>query len=241
MKTKESDFIQWVVFIFLMLYLSVGTYCMYALVDNREKLRITTKELQVAQSSLAELKVNNNLLLQELEQNKSFVLVNKSLLLEDLKYNFPDISSNTRTKIVQTIIEEAQRYEVNPMILYSICYVESSFRFWLEHDGVKIPVKGKEVKTKAVGLTGVIWEYWEEPLKTAGIAETKGDLFDPVINIKASAFIYNENFNKELLKGAKTRDESALLRYFGGNFPSYLQKIDAKIASLVRPTLFRND
>ena len=199
------------------------------------------KKLQITQSSLEELKLNNNLLLKELEQNKSFVLVNKSVLLEDLRVNFPDISNTTRTKIVQTIIEEAQRYGINPMILYSICYVESSFRFWLEHDGVKIPVKGKEVNTKAVGLTGVIWEYWEEPLKTAGIAETKGDLFDPVINIKASAFIYNENFNKELLKGAKTRDESALLRYFGGNFPSYIHKIDTKMASLVRPTLFRKD
>ena len=219
----------------LSICINIGYYTWYARISRN------TTELQITQSSLEELKLNNNLLLKELEQNKSFVLVNKSVLLEDLRVNFPNISSNTRTKIVQTIIEEAQRYGINPMILYSICYVESSFRFWLEHDDVKIPVKGKEVKTKAVGLTGVIWEYWEEPLKTAGIAETKGDLFDPVINIKASAFIYNENFNKELLKGAKTRDESALLRYFGGNFPSYVQKIDAKMASLVRPTLFRKD
>lgn len=219
----------------LSICINIGYYTWYVRISRN------TTELQITQSSLEELKLNNNLLLKELEQNKSFVLVNKSVLLEDLRVNFPNISNTTRTKIVQTIVEEAQRYGVNPMILYSICYVESSFRFWLEHDDVKIPVKGKEVKTKAVGLTGVIWEYWEEPLKIAGIAETKGDLFDPLINIKASAFIYNENFNKELLKGAKTRDESALLRYFGGNFPSYVQKIDAKMASLVRPTLFRKD
>ena len=48
-------------------------------------------------------------------------------------------------------------------------------------------------------------------------------------------------FNMEMHKSARTRDESALLRYFGGNYISYVQKIDAKIATFVRPSLYRRN
>ena len=88
---------------------------------------------------------------------------------------------------------------------------------------------------------GITWENHKTALINAGIAETRGDLFDPITNIKAGAFIYNYMYGLEMHKSAKYKDESALLRYFGGNYPAYVQRIDSKIATFVRPSLYRKN
>ena len=64
-------------------------------------------------------------------------------------------------------------------------------------------------------------------------------LFDPIINIKSAAFIMNEMYKREMLKGTKSKDESMLRRYFGGNFKKYSDDIDKKVMSIVKPNLYR--
>lgn len=169
----------------------------------------------------------------------SLVYVTKEHLLNDLIENYPEISTKVKIDIIQTIISESEKYGNNPLIGYSIGYNESSFKPWMEHDLTTIIKNGKPIKIRAVGIMGVVWEWWGDKLKEAGIAETRGDLFDPVINIKAGMFVYNEMYKMDKLKSAKNKDESALLRYFGGNYPAYVQRIDAKISSLIRPGLYR--
>lgn len=175
----------------------------------------------------------------EVVNNSSLVYVSKEDLLNDLIKNYPEVSMKTKVLILETIISEAEKYNMNPLILYSVIYVESSFRHWLEHEPTTIDMNGKKVKVRAVGLSGIIWEWWGTKLKDAGIAETRGDLFDPVTNIKAGAFVYNQMYKMEMHKSAQYKDESALLRYFGGDFISYVQRIDAKIATFTRPNLYR--
>jgi len=179
------------------------------------------------------------------EKKESFVNIYKEDLMRDLTNNYKDVSNRTKKQILDTILEEAEKYNLNPLILYSLCYVESTFRPWLEHEEriVDVGTNGniKKVKIRAVGVTGIVWEIWGEQLKTAGIAETRGDLFDPVINIRAGAFVYNDGYLKSMKENAKNKDESALLRFFGGNFPSYVDRINNKIGDVVKPKLFRKE
>jgi len=211
-------------------------------VENKlNSLEKITQEQKIALTDNAKMLKTAHENYKDVMENSSLVYVSKIELLEDLQRNYAETSMKTKLLILETIISESEKYGMNPLILYSLCYVESSFRHWLEHDTATINKNGKPVKIRAVGLTGVVWEWWGDKLKDAGIAETRGDLFDPVTNIKAGAFVYNEMYHMEMHKSAKFKDESALLRYFGGDYIAYLNRIDAKIATFVRPNLFRKD
>ena len=177
----------------------------------------------------------------ELKSNVSLIQVSIDIMKNDLKVGYPDLSHKVKEVIVKTIIEEAHKYNINPLVLYAVCYVESSFRPWLEHETRIIEVNNKNIKARAVGLMGIMWEHHREKLKAAGIAESRSDLFDAATNIRAGAFLLNEFYQLDSLKGSQYKDESALLRYFGGNYPIYVQRIEAKIVQLLRPALYRKD
>lgn len=212
--------------------------------EEKTSRLITEKLLENANLASTQLKkviAQKDKKYQELVNDSSLIYVSKEDLLNDLTKYYPDLSTKTKIAILETILSESEKYGMNPLILYSMCYTESSFRHWLEHAPTMITQENKKVKIRAVGLMGVVWEWWGNKLKDAGIAETRDDLFDPVTNIKAGAFVYNELYHMEMHKSAKYKDESALLRYFGGDYISYVQKIDAKIATFVRPNLYRKD
>ena len=171
----------------------------------------------------------------------SYVELYKADLKQDLLTNYPDVSTRNKEVILNTILEEATKYNINPLILYSICYTESSFRHYIEHSQILIEKDKKKISIKAIGLMGIVWEWWGEQLIEHKIAEVKSDLFDPAINIRAGAYIYNELYKQDKHKDATNKDESAMLRFFGGSYPSYVARIDAKIASFIRPKLYRKD
>jgi len=218
--------------------LSMATIAIMSLYDGKVKMQAELASLSIQSDKEIQLLRKD---IYDLQSNSSLVYVSKLDLLEDLQKNYPEVSMKVKLQILETVISESEKYNMNPLILYSMIYVESSFRHWLEHDPTTINKNGKQIKIRAVGLTGVVWEWWGEKLIAAGIIETRGDLFDPVANIKAGAFVYNEMYHQEMHKSAKYKDESALLRYFGGDYISYLNKIDAKIATFVRPNLFRKN
>lgn len=238
LKTTIHHFKTWcTIAVLLALLLSYIGYITYKDVSST-MLRYNNardEQILVQAQEIEKLKKENDNLLNDI----SLVYVTKEHLLNDLIENYPEISTKVKIDIIQTIISESEKYGNNPLIGYSIGYNESSFKPWMEHDLTTIIKNGKPIKIRAVGIMGVVWEWWGDKLKEAGIAETRGDLFDPVINIKAGMFVYNEMYKMDKLKSAKNKDESALLRYFGGNYPAYVQRIDAKISSLIRPGLYR--
>ena len=172
------------------------------------------------------------------KDQKSFVMINRDILEENLKV-YTSLSKTNRKKILDTVLSEAAKYNINPIILYSLLHVESSMRFWIQHSPVKIKIHGRYKTIRAVGLGGVVWEWWGKQLQDAHIAEVRSDLFNIEPNIKATAFILNEFSKRKMLKGTKSKDESMLRRYFGGNFKAYSDRIDRKVMSIVRPNLYR--
>jgi hypothetical protein len=220
------------VFVVVLLGFSV-TLFQYALkVSNSNK--ILTQKLNSTNTLNTELKLS-------VKEAKSSSLVQFTAddLRHDINKMYPALSSRVKTVIIDTILRESNKYNVNPLILYSLIHTESSMRPWIEHKRILITIKGKKKYIRAVGLGGVVWEWWGNALKKANIAEVRSDLFDPEVNIKAVAYIYNAFYKMEKHKKASTQDESAMIRYFGGGYKSYFVKIDTKVAQLIRQKLYR--
>ena len=108
----------------------------------------------------------------------------------DLK-EFPILSDETRKDIFKTIDEVSAQYEQPPMLMHIIFRIESGYQFWVEHPQVVVTIKGKKVPIRATGLGGIVWEFWADTLKKAGIAQTRSDLFIATKNIRATGLILN--------------------------------------------------
>ena len=152
---------------------------------------------------------------------------------------FKHLSTREKSVIYSAIIEASKRYEINPLVIYSILYSESTFRSYLKHDDITLTINNKKIKTNAIGLGGIVWEWWGEDLVAEGIAETKDDLFDPRTNIFATAYVYKVMYSREKLKSAESQGESALMRYFGGEYKWYAAKINTKMINVINDIILK--
>lgn len=159
----------------------------------------------------------------------------------DLDESYPHLTQDQKEQIYMGVIEASNLYNIHPMILYSLLHVESSMRFWIEHPASTIEINGKKIKAQAVGLGGVMWEWWSDLLKDKNIAQKRSELFLIQTNIMASATIYNELYTRPMHPKAHNQDESAMIRYFGGGYRSYFEKIDTHIAKLYKKSLYRKE
>jgi len=206
---------------------------------KKREIKLTNVSLEKEQLEKRILTLNTKIKnINSWKDKKSFILINRSLLEANLKL-YTKLSPRIQKIIIENVIETARKYNINPLIVYSLLHVESTMRFQIEHSRVLITIKGKKKYVRAVGLGGIVWEWWGEALKKEGIAQTRSDLFLPDVNIKAVGFVLNEMYKKPTLKGCKSKDESMLRRFFGGNFKNYSDKIDAKVMSIVKPNLYR--
>ena len=206
--------------IILAVILGVGIYSYAYLIGEEKELKgqlvATTQEAQRY----------------KLQLDKSLVILTVDDLREDLnKYSY--ISNRVKENILNAIVEASKEFDVSPIILYGILQTESSMRPWIRHQEIAIIKDKASVRVRAIGLGGIVWEWWGDDLIANGIAEVRSDLYDPAVNVRAVAYIFS--LMKEMpLKGtAKNARESALLRYFGGNYPSYVAKVYTNIGTIV--------
>jgi hypothetical protein len=145
------------------------------------------------------------------------------------------ISDKIKIEIYKAILDSGSKFNINPLILTALIDVESSYRFWIEHKKVQVTLNnGIKANVRAVGLGGIVWEFWGEKLKANKIANNRSDLFDPATNITAIAYVLSELQKRDLKAGTKTKMESALIRYFGGNYKSYLKKIEDRVFHIIK-------
>jgi len=209
--------------------------------EKQNNIQKITEELQKTKKSLEIITKSKNDLTSEIQEikKKSLIQFTKADIMKDIIIHYNGISNRVKKVIIETILEESIKYDINPLILYSLIHTESSMRYWIEHKPTFVVIDKKKIKIKAVGLGGVVYEWWGEKLKKAKILSVRSDLFDPAINIRATAFVYNELFKMKKHPKATTQDESAMIRYFGGGYKSYFKKIDDKIASLIGNKMYR--
>ena len=177
-------------------------------------------------------------LLAKTDPDEIILKLTKQSIALDLD-TFKHLSTREKTVIYSAIIEASKRYEINPLVIYSILYSESTFRSYLKHADITLTIDNKKIKTNAIGLGGIVWEWWGEDLVAEGIAETKDDLFDPRTNIFATAYVYKVMYSREKLKSAESQGESALMRYFGGEYKWYAAKINTKMINVINDIILK--
>jgi len=112
------------------------------------------------------------------------------IVKNDLK--FYDLSDEMQNTITEQIRVCANKYKIPVLLLHAIFRIESDYRFYVTHNIIYV----KGAQTNAIGLGGVVWEYWADSLIQRRIALAKTDLFVPEKNIEATAYILRTIVNR---------------------------------------------
>ena len=143
------------------------------------------------------------------------------------------LSERQQQDYVMYIDSAAARYGVPHLLLHALCSVESAYDPTALHP--VITVRGHQ--TRAVGLTGVVWEYHADLLKSEGIATARMELVEPGVSIMAAACIVRtmmfsiiQDYTSQGRTLADTSVFSELVRrYYGAYSTDYKQKMLTKI------------
>lgn len=92
-----------------------------------------------------------------------------------------DVSISKAKEFAEQIMKSSAKRGIDPFVQTALLKTESSFYTNPNH-GIR------QVK----GMGGVYWKWWSKDLKKHDICDTICDLEDPIINIKASAYILSE-------------------------------------------------
>ena len=152
-------------------------------------------------------------------------------LAKDIVTNYSFLSKNQQVQILSAIKKASKTYNINPLVLYSLISVESSFRFWIKSPRrLVVGSDGKKHYDNARGLMSIMPTIWLKELKTHKIISVASELYEIEPNIMAGSYIL-----KVLRDRNKGNTIKALEAYFGkSNYAkTYQRKIRAKIGSLI--------
>ena len=145
------------------------------------------------------------------------------LISEDLRtYEKPKYSN----KYIETLVISHQKYsrEFNvPIGLgYAIGRVESENNPEAAHS----PILVGEKTTRAVGLMGIVWEYWADTLRYYQMAEERIDLFFSDVNVRAGYCILRSLIQQEFSRAHKYNIVDRIVkRYYGAFDQNYRNKL----------------
>lgn len=151
------------------------------------------------------------------------LVIQQNVFLKDLEKQ-KHLSQEDKQKIAILVPKYAKKYELDSAILYSVLWKESRFRHTIEHN--ETFVKALKTKVSAIGIGGIVYEFWGSKLEKAGIIKVKEDLYKLENGIEASAFVLSELRKLKPLENM-TLDESMLSRYYGKP-SSYNSKVLSK-------------
>jgi hypothetical protein len=106
--------------------------------------------------------------------------------------------------------------------MHAVIYIESDYRFWIEHDLVTPKELGYSVR--AAGAGAIIWELWKGDLLKVDSTLKKTDLFLPYTAIKCSGIILHKLITEEAEKGYNNIVNRVLIRYYGAYLQSRYDK-----------------
>lgn len=122
--------------------------------------------------------------------------------------------------IAESILSVEEKYSIPRLVMLALVEVESGYNYAAVSDA------------GAIGLTQVHKTTWmdqtnPENLVKLGVIKKNSDLYDPVKNIKAGAFILNRYYTQAKNTDAPMRQ--ALTRYYGGTNNDHYAKVCQRI------------
>lgn len=145
-----------------------------------------------------------------------------------------EISKYVQSLILESIDSCSSKYNLPIGLLHSIFRVESEYRFYIDHPTININVRGSNVTTRAIGLGGIVWEFWSDSLRKHEIAESKSDLYLPEINIRAASYILRLMIDEESKKDSNSSIflNRVVKRYYGAYSEEYMKKMERVTSDL---------
>lgn len=150
------------------------------------------------------------------------------IIRQDL-ITYQKLSPATIKTVINSIDSASKKWSIPVGLLHAIFRVESEYNFWINHPTVTVTVNGKRIQTQAVGLGGIIWEFWADSLAKYNIANTRTDLYLPKNNINASAAILRWITNVKLKKNTTTEYNlinNIISGYYGAYDKNYHKKME---------------
>lgn len=188
----------------------------YAVGDSRKKWQIVHDMNDFASASPQEKVPEISKEELELENLRHYMHVDMSATAsvpEDLKY-----------EITQEITKHSIAYNTDPKLVYAILFTESRFRNGVNHTRTYVKQLKKEVQ--AIGMGGIIWEFWDDYLIANTSLKEKKDLEDWRKNIEATTAILAFLSNSKMHPKAQDAKENAAIRYYGLHNAEYVKKIN---------------
>lgn len=144
---------------------------------------------------------------------------------------FNKLSPERRKEIYCTIDTVSAKYKIPPMLMHLVCRIESGYNFWIEHPEVTVLVNNKHTPIRATGLGGVVWEFWSDTLKKAGIAQARSDLFMPAANLRATGLILGIFAEKAVHMSNEENVLPVLISKYYGQFDKNYETLMVKYSS----------
>lgn len=141
--------------------------------------------------------------------------LNPEVLKQFVKVSNDKVYDRLAQEIVKTSISVGEEYQVSPILMIAVMYAESEFNI------------NAVSKTGAQGLMQIQTNVWGAKLREKKIVEFPEEIYDPVKNIKAGAFVLRSYLDE-------TKDfEKALNKYLGVDYPPYREKIGRTVGSIL--------
>lgn len=146
------------------------------------------------------------------------------LMISDmLKYKY--LNDEFRYELANLIVENANKFNIDPKLLYAFIKTESAFNVKAMHKPTRVKALNYK-KIQAIGLGGVVWEFWGNELVTNTSIQKKSELRDYRKNIEATAYIISELSNKKKHRLAKNDIDTIAIWYYGRYSYDYISKIN---------------
>lgn len=149
------------------------------------------------------------------------------IIRQDL-ITYRKLSPETISTVLTSIDEASKKWDIPVGLMHAIFRVESEYNFWIDHPTVTVTVNNKRVTTQAVGMGGIIWEFWSDSLKKYDIAQTRTDLYLPKNNINASAAILRWITDNKLQNNSTT-EYNLINKIISGYYGAYDQTYHKKM------------
>jgi soluble lytic murein transglycosylase-like protein len=201
---------------------SIITNWFTAIGDTTNKIQIDSYEKD--EESIGSM-VSENPSVTVSNNSTSYSTLQSPVLAQYISQYNPKVFPALADLIATNIITVSREFGIPPVFLLALAQVESGFNY------------SAVSNAQCIGLLQINPTVWvtnkdnKHNLKKAKIAVSVHELFDPLVNLRAGAHIFNIYYMRAMREGKDRPLEYTLTRYFGGTQNNHYDKFEAAVGS----------